>query len=114
MTGYRRPDGRVGVRNLVAVISAMDNTNATANRVASIVDGTVALTTPFGRTQIGHDFEMTLKTSVRQPLRPVSLNTTREGGQVWGRQPVPTFRVGWEPHHVRSQRPPSTGSPRRP
>ena len=60
--GYRRPDGRVGVRNLVAVISAMDNTNATANRVASIVDGTVALTTPFGRTQIGHDFEMTLKT----------------------------------------------------
>jgi len=62
--GYRRPDGRVGVRNLVGIISAMDNTNATANRVASIVGGTVALTTPFGRTQIGHDFETTLKTLV--------------------------------------------------
>jgi len=60
--GYRRPDGRVGVRNLVAIISAMDNTNATANRIAEIVDGTISITTPFGRTQIGYDFEMTLKT----------------------------------------------------
>jgi len=60
--GYRRPDGRVGVRNYVAVLSAMDNTNATARRIAGIVKGTVALTTPFGRTQIGDDFETTLKT----------------------------------------------------
>ena len=60
--GFHRPDGRVGVRNLVAILSAMDNTNATANRIAPMVEGTIALTTPFGRTQIGHDFEMTLKT----------------------------------------------------
>ncbi len=60
--GYRRPDGRVGVRNLVAVISAMDNTNACANRIADIVAHAQPITTPFGRTQIGHDFEMTLRT----------------------------------------------------
>lgn len=60
--GYRRADGRVGVRNLVAVLSAMDNTNPSAGRIAGIVDGTIVLSTPFGRTQIGHDFEMTLKT----------------------------------------------------
>lgn len=60
--GYRRPDGQVGVRNIVAVISAMDNTNACANRIATIVAGAVPITTPFGRTQIGHDFEMTLRT----------------------------------------------------
>ena len=60
--GYRRADGRVGIRNQVAVLSAMDNTNATANRIANIVNGAVAVTTPFGRTQIGYDFEMTLKT----------------------------------------------------
>ena len=60
--GYRRTGGRVGVRNVVAVLSAMDNTNATANRIAHLVHGAVAVTTPFGRTQIGHDFEMTLKT----------------------------------------------------
>jgi len=60
--GYKRPDGRIGVRNLVALLSVMDNTNAVANRIASIVDGTIAITTPFGRTQIGFDHEMTLKT----------------------------------------------------
>ncbi len=60
--GYRRPDGRVGVRNIVAVVSAMDNTNPCASRIADIVNGTTAIATPFGRTQIGHDFEMTLRT----------------------------------------------------
>lgn len=60
--GYQRPDGRVGVRNIVAVVSAMDNTNVCANRIAHIVSGAQAISTPFGRTQIGHDFEMTLRT----------------------------------------------------
>ena len=60
--GFRRRYGGVGVRNIVAVISAMDNTNACANRITSIVADTVPITTPFGRTQIGHDFEMTLRT----------------------------------------------------
>ena len=59
--GYRRPDGRVGVRNFVAVISAMDNTNPCADRIASIVPLAQSITTPFGRTQIGHDFEITLR-----------------------------------------------------
>ena len=60
--GYRRADDRVGVRNFVAVISAMDNTNPCADRVASIVPNAQAITTPFGRTQIGHDFEISLLT----------------------------------------------------
>jgi altronate dehydratase large subunit len=60
--GYRRPDGRIGIRNIIAVISAMDNTNACANRISDIVAQAVPITTPFGRTQIGHDFEMTLRT----------------------------------------------------
>lgn len=60
--GYRRPDGHIGVRNHVAVLSAMDNSNAAARRIGSTVRGSVVLTTPFGRTQIGHDAEMTMKT----------------------------------------------------
>ncbi len=60
--GYRRPGGGIGVRNFVAVISAMDNTNPCARRIASIVPDAQAITTPFGRTQIGHDFEVTLRT----------------------------------------------------
>ena len=60
--GYRRADGRVGVRNVVAVLSAMDNTNPSAERIASMVNGTEVLATPFGRGQIGADFEVTRRT----------------------------------------------------
>ncbi|MBT3660573.1 MAG: hypothetical protein HN540_12525, partial [Rhodospirillaceae bacterium] len=60
--GFPRPDGRVGVRNQVAILSAMDNTNPSAERIAGIVAGTIVISTPFGRTQIGDDFEMTMKT----------------------------------------------------
>lgn len=60
--GFRRLDGRVGVRNTVVVLSAMDNTNPSAERIASMVQGTTALTTPFGRGQIGADFEVTKRT----------------------------------------------------
>ncbi|NKC16443.1 MAG: hypothetical protein GKR94_30810 [Gammaproteobacteria bacterium] len=60
--GFRRPDGRVGVRNQVAIVSAMDNTNPSATRIGAMVAGTVVLSTPFGRGQIGHDFDVTLRT----------------------------------------------------
>jgi altronate dehydratase large subunit len=60
--GFVRPDGRVGVRNHVAILSAMDNTNPTAHRIADIVNGTIAISTPFGRGQFGYDRKMTNKT----------------------------------------------------
>ena len=60
--GYPRPDGRAGVRNLVAVVSAMDNANPSARRIVSMVAGTVELSTPFGRGQIGADMEITRRT----------------------------------------------------
>jgi len=60
--GYPRPDGRVGIRNRVAVLSVMDNTNPTAHRIADIVNGTIAVSTPYGRGQLGYDRDMTYKT----------------------------------------------------
>jgi altronate dehydratase large subunit len=60
--GYPRPDGRVGIRNYVAILSVMDNTNPTAHRIADMVNGTVAISTPFGRSQFGYDRDMTYKT----------------------------------------------------
>ncbi|MEM7058420.1 MAG: UxaA family hydrolase [Pseudomonadota bacterium] len=60
--GYHRPDGRVGVRNTVAILSAMDNTNPSAERIGAMVRGTTVLTTPFGRGQIGADMEVTRRT----------------------------------------------------
>lgn len=60
--GYLRPDGRVGIRNHVAVISASDNANFVANRIAQLVLGAVALTPSFGRGEIGADLEQHIRT----------------------------------------------------
>ena len=53
--GFRRPDGKVGIRNRLAVISAMDNANPVARRIASLVRDAVAITVPYGRGQVGLD-----------------------------------------------------------
>jgi altronate dehydratase large subunit len=53
--GYRRPDGRVGVRNHVLVLSPTGLTSAAAGRIAALVRGTVAVTTGYGRGQVGAD-----------------------------------------------------------
>lgn len=60
--GYRRANGRVDIRNVVAVLSAMDNTNPSAARIGAMVAGTTVPSTPFGRGQIGADFEVTRRT----------------------------------------------------
>lgn len=53
--GYLRPDGQVGVRNNLAVISAMDNANPVARRIAGLVKNAVSITAPFGRGQVAED-----------------------------------------------------------
>ena len=49
--GYPRPDGSAGVRNNVGVISAMDNVNPIAIRIADNVTGTALIADLFGRKQ---------------------------------------------------------------
>lgn len=55
--GYERGNGSVGVRNHVAVISAMDNSNFVARRVSEAVRGTVPVCPCFGRGEVGADLE---------------------------------------------------------
>lgn len=68
--GYLRPCGRYGIRNQVAIISAMDNTNPSAERIGDMVRGTTVLATPFGRGQIGADMEVTRQTLANLALHP--------------------------------------------
>jgi altronate dehydratase large subunit len=56
--GYKRPDGAVGVRTRVAVISIMDNCNPVTRSIARAVDGTIPVTTLFVRGQYGRDLEI--------------------------------------------------------
>jgi altronate dehydratase large subunit len=53
--GYRRSDGGVGVRNHVLVLSPTGLTSAAAQRIAHLVAGTVAVTSGYGRGQVGED-----------------------------------------------------------
>ena len=62
LTGYRRPDGRFGVRNHVVIIPVDDLSNAAAEGVAALIKGTMALPHPYGRLQFGADLDLTFRT----------------------------------------------------
>jgi len=68
--GYRRPDGGAGIRNYVAVISAMDNSNPVVRRVAGAVNGAVALAPSFGRAMLGEDYEQHKNTLIGMGINP--------------------------------------------
>ncbi|OLF71022.1 altronate hydrolase [Maricaulis sp. W15] len=65
--GYRRFDGRVGIRNEIWVIATVGCVNRTSERIARMaanqvrgqVDGVHAITHPFGCSQLGDDLEKT-------------------------------------------------------
>ncbi|MHB0868101.1 MAG: UxaA family hydrolase [Chloroflexota bacterium] len=60
--GYERPNGQVGVRNLVAVIPSVFCAAGVARRIASQVEGAVALDHAVGCSQVGFDLEITART----------------------------------------------------
>ena len=53
--GYRRENGRVGIRNHVVVMPLDDISNAAAEAVAAHVQGTMAIPHAYGRLQFGED-----------------------------------------------------------
>ena len=63
-SGYARPDGTVGIRNHVAILSAMDNVNSVVKKIAAQVKGTIPITTWYGRGQFGADEEITTRTLI--------------------------------------------------
>ena len=58
--GFERPNGTVGVRNRVGIISLMDNSNGLARKIHENVRGTDLVTDLFGRKMIGRNHEMRL------------------------------------------------------
>jgi (2R)-sulfolactate sulfo-lyase subunit beta len=70
LTGYRRPDGRVGIRNHVAIIPVDDLSNAVAESVAKAIPGTLALPHPYGRLQFGADLDLFFRTMIGTGANP--------------------------------------------
>ncbi len=57
--GYVRPDGSVGVRNHVLILSATVYANRLCERVADVIQNAVAIAHPLGRCQVQPDLRMT-------------------------------------------------------
>jgi len=70
LTGYRRENGRVGIRNHVLVIPVDDISNAAAEGVARLVRGAMALPHPYGRLQFGEDWDLTFRTLIGAGRNP--------------------------------------------
>jgi (2R)-sulfolactate sulfo-lyase subunit beta len=70
LTGYRRENGRVGIRNHVLVISVDDISNAAVEGVASLIRGARALPHPYGRLQFGMDLDLTFDTLIGAGKNP--------------------------------------------
>ncbi len=68
--GYRREDGRVGVRNHVIVLPIDDISNAACEAVASHIRGTMALPHSYGRLQYGEDLELHFRTMIGTGSNP--------------------------------------------
>ncbi len=68
--GYRRENGRVGVRNHVVVLPVDDISNAACEAVASHIQGTMALPHSYGRLQYGEDLELHFRTMIGTGRNP--------------------------------------------
>lgn len=68
--GYRRADGRVGIRNHVAIIPTVFCANNIVEQITRKVEGTVALRHPVGCAQVGYDLELTARTLTAMGTHP--------------------------------------------
>ena len=70
LTGYRRPDGRIGVRNHVVALAVDDLSNAAVEGIARLVPGVLPLPHAYGRLQFGEDLELTFRTLIGTGANP--------------------------------------------
>lgn len=68
--GYRRTNGRVGVRNHVVILPVDDISNAACEAVGSNIKGTLALPHSYGRLQFGADLDLHFRTMIGTGSNP--------------------------------------------
>ncbi len=68
--GYRRENGRVGVRNHVIILPLDDLSNSACEAVGNNVKGTLALPHAYGRLQFGDDLDLHFRTLIGTGSNP--------------------------------------------
>jgi (2R)-sulfolactate sulfo-lyase subunit beta len=67
---WRRENGRVGIRNHVAILPVDDISNAACVSVAANIQGTIALPHAYGRLQFGADLDLHFRTMIGTGANP--------------------------------------------
>lgn len=68
--GYRRENGKVGIRNYVVILPVDDISNAACEAVAKQIQGTLALPHAYGRLQYGKDLDLHFSTMIGTGSNP--------------------------------------------
>lgn len=68
--GYKRENGRYGVRNHVIILPVDDLANAAAEAVANNIKGAMAIPHPYGRLQFGADLDLHFRTLIGTGSNP--------------------------------------------
>lgn len=68
--GFRRENGRVGIRNHVVILPLDDLSNAASEAVANNIKGALALPHPYGRLQFGEDLQLHFRTLIGTGSNP--------------------------------------------
>src|SRR6478609_292067 len=68
--GYRRENGKVGIRNHVAILPLDDLSNAACQAVENNIKGTIALPHAYGRLQFGDDLDLHFRTLIGTGSNP--------------------------------------------
>ncbi|WP_243297779.1 UxaA family hydrolase [Bacillus litorisediminis] len=87
--GYRRPDGKVGIRNHVLILPTITCATQAAHQITQLISGTVSFIHQHGCAQVGVDYDQTFRTYVGMGLNP----------NVYG---VVVLGLGCETHQARS------------
>lgn len=102
--GFRRPDGAVGVRNHVLILSVTGLTGLTgptARRIGRAVPGARVVTTPYGSGLVGDDAAL---------QRRAAGTVVIKYGQCISQTTAPVRQGGWvHVHNLRSRRAQAAG-----
>ena len=70
LRGYRRSDGRVGIRNKVLILPTCACSSETCMKVAALVEGAISFTNQNGCSQTNIDVQYTIDTLVGFAANP--------------------------------------------
>jgi (2R)-sulfolactate sulfo-lyase subunit beta len=70
LLGYRRENGKVGIRNHVVIMPVDDISNAAAEAVGKLVPGTLSIPHAYGRLQYGPDLDLFFRTIIGNCSNP--------------------------------------------